>query len=412
MSIWTPEWKLTVDGIDYSDKTIASVTHYAGRKSIYEQPVASYLQVEIVDLNHTTYDFDVNDQISLEVKDSNGDYVKIFGGNITDVQTQVKNAGRVTAVVSYTIIALGALAKLTRNVTNGVLSRNYDGEQIYTLLQELLFDTWSEVPIALTWDTYEPTTTWANAQNSGVGEVDRPGDYELHARASSPITTYSLVTALANSGLGYVYENAEGQICYADSTHRSQFLSANGYVDVSANNAIAPGLATLARASDVRNDITVTYKNAAQVTAKDTGSMSTYGTLASVISTSLEHTADATSQAAFYLALRAYPQALLNNITFELANPEIDDSDRDALLNVFMGLALNIQDLPEALGSEYQGFIEGWSFKTGYNSLSLTLNLSPIAYSLQAFRWNSVPATEYWNTLNPTLDWLNATIVA
>jgi hypothetical protein len=35
-----------------------------------------------------------------------------------------------------------------------------------------------------------------------------------------------------------------------------------------------------------------------------------------------------------------------------------------------------------------------------------------VAYSLQAFRWNSVPVTEAWNTLNPTLDWNNATIVA
>jgi len=27
-------------------------------------------------------------------------------------------------------------------------------------------------------------------------------------------------------------------------------------------------------------------------------------------------------------------------------------------------------------------------------------------------RWNDVPVVEQWSTVNPTLDWINATIVA
>jgi hypothetical protein len=38
--------------------------------------------------------------------------------------------------------------------------------------------------------------------------------------------------------------------------------------------------------------------------------------------------------------------------------------------------------------------------------------VSPISFSLQAMRWNDVPVVERWNTVNPTLDWINATIVA
>ena len=60
MSNWTPEWKLTVNGTDYTSKAIASVTHNAGRRDIYQQPTASYLQVEIVDLNDLTYNFNIN----------------------------------------------------------------------------------------------------------------------------------------------------------------------------------------------------------------------------------------------------------------------------------------------------------------------------------------------------------------
>jgi hypothetical protein len=127
----------------------------------------------------------------------------------------------------------------------------------------------------------------------------------------------------------------------------------------------------------------------------------------------LKNAADAQSQAAFYLGIRAYPQYLLKSITFEVHSPEIDNADRDALLNVFMGLPLNIQNLPaNMVGGEFQGFVEGWTWTASYNRLRLTLNVSPISYSLQAFRWNNVPATETWQTISPTLDWLNATIVA
>lgn len=414
MTVWTPDWKLTVNGVDYTSKAIASVSHTAGRKDIYQQPTASYLQVEIVDLNDLTYAFEINDGLTLQVKDSAGSYVTIFGGTITDITSQVRSSGSVTNIYSFTLIALGSLSKLTRAVTNGVLSKDFDGNQIYSILSAILYDTWSEVPASTDWIGYNGGTNWANAENSGLGNIDQPGDYELTARTSNPTNAYTLATELANSGLGYIYEDSEGRIGYADSTHRVEYLSTNGYVAISANDAIAPGLSTIKRASDVRNDVSIVYKNNASVNVKDVTSQGLYGSLGSVINTSLENGADATSQANFYLAIRAYPQQNLNNITFALQNPDLGDSDRDALLNIFMGLPLDIADLPANIvtGGRYQGFVEGWSFKTTYNGLFLTIYLSPVAYSLQAFRWNSVPTPELWNTLNPVLDWNNATIVA
>jgi len=78
-----------------------------------------------------------------------------------------------------------------------------------------------------------------------------------------------------------------------------------------------------------------------------------------------------------------------------------------------MGQPLNITNLPaNMVNAEFQGFVEGWTWTASLNQLNLTLNVSPIAFSLQAFRWNSVPAMETFNTISPTLDWLNATIVA
>jgi hypothetical protein len=244
-----------------------------------------------------------------------------------------------------------------------------------------------------------------------LGEIDA-GNYELAARSADTTDIYSLVASLATSGLGYLYENSSGQISYADSTHRTQYLAANGYVNLSANDAFANGLQTAVRAGDVRNSVTVTYKNGQQVSDSEPESIALYGTLAQNIQTSLELKTDAEDQAAFYLTLRAFPQPNFNQISFPLGSPEIDDSDRDNLLNVFMGMPVNIQDLPTNMGSEFQGFVEGWQFQAGINSLTVSLYVTPVAYSLQAYRWTDVPVGETWNTITPTLDWLNALVVS
>jgi hypothetical protein len=276
-----------------------------------------------------------------------------------------------------------------------------------------LYNSWNEVPAATQWSTYNATETWADAQNSGLGEIDQPGDYELTDRSADTVDVYSLVAALATSGLGYIYEDAQGRIGYADSTHRSQYLAANGYLEVTGNHALSRGVSTSRRIGDIRNEVTITYKNGQQVTSSDLASQALYGKQAQNIQTSIENGVDATTQADFYLELRAYPQSLFKSITFELTNPEIDNSDRDDLLNVFMGLPLDITDLPTNMtGGRFQGFVEGWTFNAGFNKLSVTLLLSPVAFSLQAMKWSDVPITEAWNTIITTLDWTNATIVA
>jgi hypothetical protein len=327
----------------------------------------------------------------------------------------VAEVGSVDYAQRISIIALGALARLPKALTDGVLSQDFDGDQIYTILSEVLFAQWQQVPAALTWATYDPTTQWQDAENTGLGEIDRPGNYELAQRSSDRTDVYSLVSALASSGLGYLYESATGQIGYADSTHRTNYLAANGYVDLTANHALASGLSIQSRAGDVRNTITLQYNTNSQneVSAVDPASVGLYGQLAQIFTTTIKHQADAQDQADFYLELRAYPRFNFNNITFELTNPELDDADRDDLINVFMGMPVNIADLPLNMNSgDYLGFVEGWTFSARYNQVSVSMIVSPISFSLQAMRWNDVPVVERWNTVNPTLDWINATIVA
>jgi len=411
MTQWSPVWLVKIDGVDYTDAILANLTIRSGRSNIYEQAQAGYVNLQLIDLNQASIPVNINSSLAVEVEDSNGDLVPIFGGSVVDVAIEVRDVGSTTFTQTYSITALGALSRLQKALTNGVLVKAHDGTQIETLLTDLLVNNWSEVPAALTWATYPPTETWANAQNTGLGEIDTPGDYELTARSSQRTDVYSLVSALATSGLGYIYEDSLGRISYADSTHRSQYLQANGYVDLTANQARGSGLRVQTRAGDVRNSITIQYKSGQEASAADAASIATYGNLGQIIGTSIEKTVDATYQANFYLTLRKDPQAIFSEITYDLTNPEIDDSDRDNLLNIFMGMPVAINDLPANMGSIFQGFVEGWSFQAAYNKLSITFNVSPVAYSLQALQWDEISSAFTWSGVSPTLDWARATIV-
>ena len=348
MTAYTPNYKVLINQVELSSVTIADLTITSGRTDIYQQPVAGYCQLQLLNLNNASYDFTVGTDITIEVTDSLGVYVPIFGGVISDFTISVNSAGDRGYTTVASITALGALSKLPKIIDPGVLSADYDGNQIYTLLNGYLLGSWLDVSASLTWATYNPTETWANAVNVGLGEIDQPGNYELISRSSSNTDLYSLCTAIANSAFGVLYEDAQGRIGYADSTHRQDYLQNNGYTVLDANHANGIGLSATTRAGDLRNSFTINYDNNATntYTATDPISQAIYGVYAEDYTSRIKKTVDAEDLADRYIALRANPYPKFQNITFVLGNPEIDDADRDALINIFIGQPVWIQNLP------------------------------------------------------------------
>ena len=415
MSVWTPDWKLTVSGVDYTDIAISDIQHQAGRDDIYSQPNPSYVQISLVALNGQTLPFDINDSLDLQVKDTLGSYVSLFGGDITDVTVAVGATGSVATVVEYTIIAMGSLARIAKEIWNDNISQDEDGDQIYAILSSVLLGTWNDVPAATTWATYNATETWENAVNLGLGDIDQPGLYTMTAQSNLTDTIYNVVADIANSAFGYIYEDNAGNIGYADADHRQNYLLTNGYVDLDAGHALGAGLSTVMRSGDVRNDIYINYGNNfnSQETATDLASIALYGYKAETINSRVQGSVDAQEIADRYISQRAYPLPKFQSITFPITNSEIDNSDRDALLGVFMGLPVYLTNLPNQIsGGEFEGYVEGWSWSTRFNELFLTINVSPTAFSQVAMRWNTTPITEAWNTIDPSLTWEYATIVA
>lgn len=411
MTAWTPTYKIQVDGYEVTDVTVANLVVTSGRTDINQQPVAGYCQLQLINFDNSSYDFTVGTSLSVQVTDSSDAFVPIFGGYISDFTIAVNRAGSLGYTTTATITALGALSKLPKIIDPGVLSQDYDGDQIYSLLSGYLLGQWNEVPAAQTWATYDPTETWANAVNIGLGDIDQPGDYELIARGSNNTDLYSLCADIANSAFGVLYEDANGNIGYADQTHRQDYLAANGYTTLDANHANGLGLASTTRAGDLRNSFTINYDNNGNqtYTVIDAESQSLFGVYAEEYTSRIKHTSDAEALADRYIALRAFPYPKFEAISFTLGNPEIDDADRDALINIFLGQPVWIQNLPPNItGGSFQGYIEGWTFRASLNNLSVTFNASPINFSQVAVKWEQVNAAETWNTINTSLTWLDA----
>lgn len=412
MSVFTPEWQLTINGVQYTNVAISDVTHQAGRDDIYTQPTPSYISLTLVALNNENYNFQVNDGIALQVKDSSDNFVSLFGGNITDITVEVATASALGQTFAYSIIALGSLAKLPKVIYEGTLDRADDGDQIFELLSGLFLNSWNEVPAAETWAGYDPTITWANAENLGLGEIDRPGQFDIRARSAEPDTVYNIASLIAQSAFGVLYEDNQGRIGYADAIHRQNYLANNGYTDISANTAFGVGLKVLTRGADVRNDVVVRFGSGfgSERTALDATSIELFGFRGESLNTVLHDGNDAQDVADRFIELRAYPRALFDSITFPITNSEIDDPDRDALLNIFVGQPMRITDLPVQIAptSQFEGYVEGWRWSTRFNELFLTINLSPIEFSTVALRWEQVSASEEWDTLSAILTWENA----
>jgi hypothetical protein len=93
MTQWSPEWSLSINGVDYTNVTLSNLTIATGRTDIYSQPRAGYCSVDILNLDLTPITIDVNDGVTIKVKNSTGTFVNLFGGDVTDIETIVDSTG-------------------------------------------------------------------------------------------------------------------------------------------------------------------------------------------------------------------------------------------------------------------------------------------------------------------------------
>jgi len=273
MTLWTPEWRVKANGTTITNVTLSNLTITGGRTDFNAATLPGYCQLSVINTDSTIYSWTVNTAITVEVKDSTGTYFAIFGGRISDFATEVQSSGSTAVVTRHNITALGALYKLQRALFDGNLAEDLDGAQMLDLLDELLTESWNEVSPALDWASYDATTTWANAGNVGLGEID-PGEYTMNSRQITDSYINEIANQIAASAGGYLYEDSQGRISYADASHRQDYLVANGYTQLDGAQAIGPGISSVIRQGNLVNKLVVDYGNNfnSSYTAEDTAS--------------------------------------------------------------------------------------------------------------------------------------------
>jgi hypothetical protein len=406
---WLPEWRITVGTTVYTNVTAVNLT--IGRIDIDRQCQAGYARMDIINSTNAPFDIDVTDILSLELKDSGGTYVPVFGGTVSDFATSVRSPEEAGFITIGTILAVGALAKLPKAIYTSSVAHDLDGEQISIILSDLLVNQWQEVAPSLEWYQYDPTTTWANAENVGLGEIDT-GLYEMDNLAAADRNTQTLVQQIADSALGTLYEDKQGRIGYADADHRTNYLANNGSTIIDANYASPSSVKSILQIGKIRNSEIARYGNdyGSTYSATDDASIATYGRYQRTLDSNIRHLADITNIISRDLALRSVPRTQLDQITFRIDNPLMPDAERDKLINSFFGQPVEITNLPNNMfEGTFSGFIEGISFRANPSSVDITLYVSPIDFSLIATTWEIItPPSLIWTGVNGTLTWNKA----
>ena len=377
---WAPNPTVTIDGIEFTDKSLWNVSVSFGRTTIWEQSRAGYATINILNANNQDFGFDMNHSVTITVENSVGTPVTLFTGKISNVSNSVQSAGTNGVVAIQTISALSTFAQMARKVIGDT--------------------SWPKE-----FDDARMTRIFDDAGVT-IDSVDTPPIYEFTARSADPSDAYSLASTYATQAFGYIYETPTGSVGFANESRRFLAVGTSGYFTIPTDYILFNGLQSQKTLSDIMNSIIISYKNNATKTASDATSIIDYSLVAGSVTTELENGSDAQVQADRYITLRAYPRTSLSSFTIQLDSPNVTSGDLDQFLTISMDTAIEIDNLPLAVkNTTYFGFVEGWTFSFNNVQMSLTFDSSDVAYSVTPTRWQDVDPTLTWNGVDPAVTW-------
>ena len=70
MTIFNPVWRVTIGGVQYQTAILSNLTITSGRTNIYEQAQAGYVSLELINLDQSNVNIDINNSLTVELQDS------------------------------------------------------------------------------------------------------------------------------------------------------------------------------------------------------------------------------------------------------------------------------------------------------------------------------------------------------
>lgn len=376
---WSPQPTISINGTDRKSITLSDVQISYGRTSVWEQARSSYARISILNTNGTDYGFNMNQTVSIKVKNVAGTDVTVFTGKITSVDNNLAGSGPIGTNAVQTITAVGPFSQMSRKIIGT--------------------SSWAKE-----YDTDRMTRIFTDAGQT-IDVVDTPAIYEFAARTGSGTDSYSIAASTAQEAFGYIYETNLGKVGFANESRRTTDAKANGYTVIPNNHILWGNVSSQKTLADILNNLTLTY-NSGTKTATDATSISDFGQVDGSISTTLHNATDAQTQADRYVTLRAYPRTSLSSFTIPINSSNVSDALKDFYINMSMGEPIQITALPIALkNTTYRGFVEGYTFSINQFEMIATLNTTDYTYSFTPTRWQDVSAALTWNGVGATVQW-------
>ena len=380
-----------------------------GRDDVQQQSSAGFATIDFLNLPYT--DVEIFDTIQVTLDNFTGVDTTIFTGLVTDVSVSVLDAGTTNTFITQ-ISASGGLSELAAKEANLVgYAEQKDGDRIVSVITDTFGLKWNELPATQVWTDYT-TETWDSLLGVDISSIDTPGTYDLFSSLATPepLNALNYVQIVADSGSGYIYETTSGGIGYQDQDARADYVSANGFVDISKNFILADGISVTTSRNDIINDVIVVYGAAEDaVQTEELDSISQYGRVTQTVQTFLKNQTDAETLADRLVLLNAYPQPVIQGIQIQIDAPTMTSSLLNSLVGVFFGMPVSVTDFPALLfPNQFFGYVEGWEWDIDRFTARLTLNVSDFTFSAVPVAWQDVFAGEIWSTIDPSLQWQDA----
>jgi dihydroneopterin aldolase len=406
---WSPNATVKINGTAVTNYTLEGVQISMGRDDVQQQSSAGFATIDFLNLPYT--DVEIFDTIQVTLDNFTGVDTTIFTGLVTDVSVSVLDAGTTNTFITQ-ISASGGLSELAAKEANLVgYAEQKDGDRIVSVVTDTFGLKWNELPATQIWTDYT-TETWNSLLGVDISAIDTPGTYDLFSSLATPepLNALNYVQIVADSGSGYIYETTSGGIGYQDQDARADYVSANGFVDISKNFILADGISVTTSRNDIINDVIVVYGAAEDaVQTEELDSISQYGRVTQTVQTFLKNQTDAETLADRLVLLNAYPQPVIQGIQIQIDAPTMTSSLLNSLVGVFFGMPVSVTDFPALLyPNQFFGYVEGWEWSIDRFTARLTLNVSDFTFSAVPVAWQDVYAGEIWSTIDPSLQWQDA----
>jgi hypothetical protein len=374
-------YKLTILGTDYSENAlIDSVSITYGRNTITEQPGPATFSCTLSVPDGTVIDpIGLDSVMNFQVYDTyQSEWRNLFSGYVSDVAVTVGAWGNGNGLIEYVITGIGHLSRFNRvNVGVTGFVKKHEGDRINAIMID-------------------------GAITVGGPGIELPGAYELAAVSNGNYDALQLAQDAANSAMGVLCDTPDDDdvtlnpVTYVSYTSRSSAFD----IALTGSEITAGGLSISKSMTDIVNKAWVTYgasSNTNGTIYTDTGT-NFDTTITGTRNTYLHNSSDANSVAQILLAARKTEQYKISQITIsENACTAAILSDLYGIRN---GWRLKITTLPFNEVTNFDGFIEGWTWNINKNGSTLMLNLSSYGQNFPYTLWNQVGTiTDTWNTI-------------